>query len=65
MNDIEKEKSLDCIYRGTHRDHRTKIDGIRHILVLRKGGTTLVPLGLLTDEEIEARLSRSRLWRAA
>jgi hypothetical protein len=45
----QKEK---LIYRHTHRDFK----GNGKILILRPGGTTLVPMTALTDDEIEGKL---------
>lgn len=49
---MTRTQQLQLIYRHTHRDF--KAHGA--ILVLRAGGTTLVPLSGLTNREIEERL---------
>jgi len=54
--ELTKEAKLNLIYRHTSRDYKNSGKGdARAILVLRKEGTTLVPLIALTDEEIEAK----------
>jgi hypothetical protein len=52
MNEVERKKALTLIYRHTSRDYKGHLNGEKSILVLRTGGTTLVPLTALTDEEI-------------
>jgi len=49
----DRKAKLAKIYRFTHRDYKGKINGVKTILVLRNGGTTLVALDSLTDAEIE------------
>lgn len=49
----EREKKLDGIYRKMHRDYKGKIGGVRTVMVLRAGGSCLVGLNDLTDDEIE------------
>ena len=44
------------VWKTSHRDFKTVIDGVRHVLVLREGGTQLVRLGDLTSEEVERKL---------
>lgn len=56
MHSIASPANLDKVWRKTHRDYRGTIDGIRHILVLRNGGTCSVPLSHLTDAEIADRI---------
>lgn len=51
-----RAKLLTLIYRHTPRDYKGRLNGERTVLVLRKGGTTLVPLSALTDEEIHRML---------
>jgi hypothetical protein len=36
----------------THRDYKTIVDGKKSILLLRNGGTTLVPIASLSDSEL-------------
>lgn len=52
MNDAERKQALTLIYRHTSKDYKGHLNGEKSILVLRAGGTTLVPLTALTDEEI-------------
>jgi len=54
----ERDQKLRAVWQGTHRDYKGTINGQRHILVLRKGGTASVPLTDLTDDEINSRLPR-------
>jgi len=54
----EREAKLKAVWRKTHRDYKTTIGGVQCILVLREGGTWLVQLDGLTDEEIERKLPR-------
>lgn len=51
--------ALDLIWRDTHADFKGTMDGVRTILVLR-GGTCLVALDGLTDNEIADRLQLCR-----
>jgi hypothetical protein len=53
-----RDQKLAVIWRSTHADFKGRIDGERHILVLREGGTHSVPLTDLTDEEIEYKLPK-------
>jgi len=56
--ELTKEAKLNLIYRHTSRDYKNGGKGdARAILVLRKGGTSLVPLIALTDEEIADKLT--------
>ena len=59
MTELTREQKLQLIWRHTHRDYRGTMKGVRNILVLRRGGTTLVPLSDLTDAEIADRLPRA------
>lgn len=45
------DPDLDLIWKHTHRDYRGTMNGVRTILTLRQGGTTLVRLDDLTDDE--------------
>ncbi|MGQ3662635.1 hypothetical protein [Citrobacter braakii] len=54
----ERQRKLDAIWRGTHRDYKSSTNGVRSIMVCR-GATCLVPLSGLTDKEIN---QRSTLW---
>lgn len=53
---MERKQQLTLIYRHTHRDFKGRLNGERNILVLREGGTHLVPLVCLTDAEIAEKL---------
>jgi hypothetical protein len=56
--ELTKEAKLNLIYRHTSRDYKNNAKGDdRAILVLRAGGTHLVPLIALTDAEIEDKLT--------
>lgn len=50
------ENALKLIYRHTHADYKGVVNGNRCVLVLRNGGTWLVPLESLTFEEVEQRM---------
>jgi len=50
---MSREQSLTAIWNKMHGDYRCiRDDGLRWVLVLRDGGTTLVPLDDLSDTEI-------------
>ncbi len=51
------EKKLNAIWKETHRDYRAHVGHQRCILILRDGGTQLVPLRGLGPDEIERLLS--------
>lgn len=55
---MTRNEKLDAVYRATHADYKGKINGQRSIMVLRSGGTTIVPLHDLTDKEVEDRLPK-------
>lgn len=50
---------LNAIWNATHRDFRGVLDGVRTILVCRKGATVIVALADLTEAEVAARLPRA------
>jgi len=50
MTEAERARAL--IWKHTHRDFRSDAGEPRAILVLRAGATTVVPLELLTEEEV-------------
>lgn len=54
---VKRQECLERIWRQTHRDYRSSTNGVRKILVLRQGGTCLVPLECLTDDEIKRKLA--------
>ena len=56
MTEMTREKTLALIYRHTHKDYKGKIGGCGAIMVLRKGGTSLVMMTDLTDAEIASNL---------
>jgi hypothetical protein len=56
----EREKQLDQIYRAMHRDYKGKIDGVRTVMVLRAGGSCLIALDSMTDEEIARHLPKGK-----
>ena len=50
---MSREEALKVIWGKMHSDFKCiRDDGLRWVLVLRKGGTTLVPLDDLSDAEI-------------
>jgi hypothetical protein len=57
--ELEHAANLERVWRNTHSDYRGSINGTRNVLVLREGGTTLVPLDCLTCEEIARMLPKS------
>ena len=54
----ERQRKEDAVYRTTHSDFKGTYEGQRSIMVLRNGGSTIVLLSLLTDEEISSRLPK-------
>lgn len=52
-----RERDRQLIWKHTHRDFRSVIGGVRYVLVLREGGTHLVPLGDLNDAECALKLA--------
>lgn len=54
-----KVAEMNLIWKHTHPDFRTKIDGVRHVLIGRNG-TTLVPLQSLTKEEHAEKLAYAK-----
>lgn len=57
---MTREQKLNLIWNETHRDFRSTRDGCRSILVLREGGTHLVPLDCLTEAEIVLKLAKKK-----
>jgi hypothetical protein len=54
---MTREQKLGLIWRYTHPDYRLICaDGVPAVLALRQGGTSLVPLDRLTDDEITQKL---------
>lgn len=53
MTEQERRAKLGHIWKTTPKDYRSFVQGARSILVLRDGGTTLVPLDCLTEAEIK------------
>lgn len=54
------KKAYGLIWRHTHRDYKGKVDGVKMIMINRSGGTTLVDLEGLTDEEFVHELDCAR-----
>lgn len=64
---MTRDQKLKAIWSKTHPDYKGTTDGVKTILVCRKGATVLCPLDDLTDEEIERHLPKapsSPTWRA-
>ncbi|HBC0585279.1 TPA: hypothetical protein I3599_000532 [Enterobacter cloacae] len=59
VDNFQRQRKLEAIWKHTHRDYKGETDGIRSILVCRNG-TISVPLENLTEAEIE---QRSYLWQ--
>lgn len=53
---MPRNQQLNMVYQRTHSDFKGRIDGVRTIMVLRQGGSTLVRLDDLTEAEIDDRL---------
>lgn len=69
---MTREKQLALIWRHTHKDFRGMIGMEKHVLMMREGGTTSVPLTALTEDEITRQLKyaegaeqRARLAKVA
>lgn len=58
MTPDERAKALRAIWASTHRDFKGTFAGERTIMIMRNGGTTLVRLHDLTDDEIARHLPR-------
>jgi len=55
---VARDKKLALIYRHTDRNYKGKLpDGTKTVLVLRAGGTQLVPLTDLTDFEVDKKFA--------
>ena len=54
--ELSRDQKLALIYKHTHKDFKSHIDGHRTILVFR-AGTCLVHLDQLTDAEIADKLA--------
>jgi hypothetical protein len=50
---MTQEQKLHLIFKHMHTDYKSGRGELRSILILRSGGTHLVPLTALTDDEIE------------
>ena len=48
---------LNAAWRGTHKDYRGLIDGVRYVMTYceETGGSTLAPLDSLTEEQLKKR----------
>jgi hypothetical protein len=53
---LTREQKEVLIWRHTHKNSRSMFGGYKSILVLRTGGTTLVPLSALTEAELADQL---------
>lgn len=53
---MNRKEALAKIWRETHSDFKGKINGVKSIMILRKGGSVLCPLDGLTDPEILTRV---------
>lgn len=51
---------IDRVWHSTHSDFRMTIDGRRCVLVCRDGATVPAFLDQMSDDELSARLPRSR-----
>lgn len=58
MNTTEKAAALKAIWAATHRDFKGRFGGGKTIMIMRDGGTRLVRLSDLTDDEIARLLPR-------
>jgi hypothetical protein len=56
---MTKEQALAAIWRETHSDFKSTLDGRRSIMVYRNG-STIVPLDQLTEAEIADRVKDYR-----
>jgi hypothetical protein len=56
---MTRESALTIIWRHTHRDFRGTSEGVKTILVGGTGGTSLVALDALTDEQLMDKLTSS------
>ena len=55
----ERLAKLEAVWHATHRDYKGRdANGVRAIMVLRDGGSVIVPLFDLTDAEIADRLPK-------
>lgn len=50
--ELSRDQKLRLIYRHTHRDFKGTTNGVKSILVNRRGATCLVNLDDLTEDEI-------------
>jgi hypothetical protein len=57
---LTRERKEALIWRHTSKDYRGVVGGAKTILVLRLGGTTLVPLSGLTDAELASELKSAQ-----
>jgi len=60
MKPLERECALNAVWKGTPSDYRAYVGGQRYVLVLREGGTRLVPLRDLTDDELQRKARRAK-----
>lgn len=53
---MNRDQKLAAIYKHTHADYKGTLNGKKTIMVLRNGGTCLVALDDLTDDEIKRKM---------
>jgi hypothetical protein len=58
MDKLDRAAALKVIWSRTHRDFKGTFAGERTIMIMRNGGTTLVRLHDLTDDEIARLMPR-------
>jgi hypothetical protein len=55
----KRRKQMEAlVYRKTHKDYKGRFQGKPSIMVLRKEGSTIVPVEELTIKELVSRLPR-------
>lgn len=53
-----RKKFEALVYKYTHRDYKGRTDGKPSIMILRNGGTTIVPVEELTNRELVQHIPR-------
>lgn len=53
---VDRAKALELVWKKMPRDYKTGRGKNRQVMILRKSGTSLVPLSTLSDDEIKKRL---------
>lgn len=51
-DDMDRATRLKYVWSRTHKDYRGTTDGVKSVMILRDGGTRIVALDSLTDDEI-------------